>query len=181
MLNIMRWCFIGITVISVLGCASQKVGLGTVVSEAKVADKNYKPQKSTLVGAGVGAVGGASAGVILGTMAATTLTAATLLTAATFPFSVPFVPIAMVAGTAIGAVGGGATGAGVGYAVDQHKQGVGLYQYIVKPDNQAETIVVTQYVQKPIAVNSRVLIKMKDKQYFIVEVQSETVRTQRSW
>lgn len=151
-------------------CASTKdIGYGTVIAEKQLAKKDYKPKSGTLVGAGVGAGAGAATGAYIG--AATGLTAGTILAVGTFGIGYVYIPVftafGALSGGAIGAAAGGATGAGVGYATDVYSQGVGVYEYTIKPDHQKENISVTQYVQSPIANKSRVQILLKDDHYVV--------------
>lgn len=155
------------------GCASTKnMGYGTIVSEKKIADKDYKPKQGTIVGAEVGAGAGGATGAYIG--AATGLAAGAILTVGTFGIGAVYIPVftlfGAVTGGVIGAAAGGATGASVGYASDVYSQGVGVYEYTVKPDNQKENISVTQYVNTPLAKKSRVEIKLKDDHYFVEPV-----------
>lgn len=154
-------------------CASTKnIGYGTVVAEKQIAKKDYKPKHGTVVGAEVGAGAGGATGIYIG--AATGLAAGTILSVGTLGVGAVYIPVftlfGAVTGGVIGAAAGGATGAGVGYATDVYSQGVGVYEYTVKPDNQKENISVTQYVQTPIVKKSRVEIKLKDDHYVIEPV-----------
>jgi hypothetical protein len=154
-------------------CASvQNMGYGTVLQAKKIAAKDYRPQNGTLVGAGVGAGAGAATGATLGAMSGAT--AGVILAAGTFGIGAMFIPVLTMAGATTGAVAGGVTGgtvgAGVGYGTDMHKQGLGIYQFTVQPDNHSANIQVTQYLQQPIPKHARVQIQLKDAHYYIAPV-----------
>lgn len=165
--------FFSIITLSLTGCASTKeIGYGTVIEQKKVSNVDYKPKNGTLVGTGFGAGAGATTGATIG--AVTGATAGVVLSIGTFGLATPMIPALALAGAgsgaAIGGLAGGATGAGVGYATDLHKQGIGVYQFTIKPDNQAENINVTQYVKKPFPEHARVQITLKDDKYYIDSV-----------
>ena len=161
------------------GCATERsLGYGTVLEQYKIKNKNYKPHKRTLVGAGVGigtgagigAVGGAVVGGLAGELLGTVATVFTLGLAA------PSIPVLTSAGIASGAAegallggaSGGVIGAGIGYVADVHHQGIGLYRYLVKPDkSQNQPITVTQYANQLMSPYSRVQIIKKQNEIFI--------------
>lgn len=163
------FCF-SVFTLSLTGCASTKeIGYGTVIEQKKVSNVDYKPKNGTLVGTGFGAGAGATTGATIG--AVTGATAGVVLSIGTFGLATPMIPALALAGAgsgaAIGGLAGGATGAGVGYATDVHQQGIGVYQFTIKPDDQASNIYVTQYVKKTIPVNARVQITLKEDKYYI--------------
>lgn len=166
---------------SLVGCATEKsLGYGTVLEQCKIENKNCKPQKRTLVGAGVGmgagagvgAAGGATLGVAAGAGAGV------ILAVSTCGLALPMFPILVAGGLVSGAVhgaliggaAGGLTGASVGYAADMHHQGIGLYRFTVKPDQtQDPPIVIIQYADKLILPHTRVQLINRQGQ---VQIQS---------
>ncbi len=152
------------------GCASTKnVGYGTVVQQKQIAAKDYKPKTGTLVGASIGTGAGAATGAYVG--AAVGVTTGVILSVGTFGIGAVYIPaftaIGAASGAVIGGLAGGATGAGIGYATDVHQQGIGVYQFTIKPDDKGKDILVTQYVQSPMPSHSRVQILLKDDHYYI--------------
>lgn len=155
-----------------MGCASErKMGDGTVVQERKIANTNYFPQRGTLVGATTGAGVGVGTGALIG--GASGAAVGTVLAASTFGISTPMIPVFVVAGAAsgamIGGAAGGVTGAGIGYTSDVIRQESGVYEFTIKPDNQSQNIVVTQYAST-LPLKSRVQILLKDDHYYIERV-----------
>lgn len=152
------------------GCAStQHLGYGIVLKEQKVSDMSYRPSSGTLVGAGTGAGVGAGMGGLYGALVGAT--AGSMINLATGGFAWPLVPVYVVGGAVVGAtyggLVGGAVGAGTGYARDIYKQGDGVYQITIKPDNSTENLTITQYASQPILVKSRVEILMKGDKTFV--------------
>lgn len=151
------------------GCAStQHLGYGVVIKEQKIRDASYQPGNRTLAGAGAGAGIGAGMGAVYGGLAGAA--AGSMISAATGGLLWSFVPVYMVAGASVGAayggLAGGAVGAGTGYASDIYKQGDGVYQLTIKPDDSNENLTITQYASEPILAKSRVEILMDgDKAY----------------
>ncbi|MFZ2314580.1 MAG: hypothetical protein WAW86_02835 [Gammaproteobacteria bacterium] len=152
------------------GCAStQHLDYGVVLKEQKVSDMSYQPGRGTLVGAGTGAGVGAGMGAVYGALVG--VTAGSMINLATGGLAWPLVPAYAVGGAVVGAtygsLVGGAVGAGTGYASDIYKQGDGVYQLTIKPDNATENLTITQYASQPILVKSRVEILMKGDKTFV--------------
>lgn len=150
--------------ITVSGCATTyHRGNGVVVSAKKIKERDYKPHDVTKTGAAIGgvtgAVGGAAAGGFVG-----------LALGAFGNVATPVLIATTLGGAVVGAIivggAGAAAGAGLGYVVDVGRPGVGLYQFIVKPDTEEKPITVTQY-SSTIPINARVDILEKDDHVFI--------------
>lgn len=139
-------------VTSLVACSTAyHLGDGVVVSEKKIAGRNYQPHEATRAGAvaggTVGAIGGAAAGGLFGLALGSFVGSTTML-------------ITTLVGAGVGAAIVGATGlavgGGVGYIVDAANPNVGLYEYSVKTNYAAKPVMVRQYTSGPIPVNSQV-------------------------
>jgi hypothetical protein len=150
--------------ITMSGCATTyHRGNGVVVSAKKIQDRDYKPHDVTKTGAAIGgatgAVGGAAAGGLVG-----------LALGAFGNVAAPVLIATTLGGAVVGAIivggAGAAAGAGLGYVVDVGRPGMGLYQFVVKPDTEKKPIIVTQY-SSTIPIDARVDILEKDSAVFI--------------
>lgn len=152
---------------SLFGCATTyHRGDGVVISEKKIKEKDFKPhqnaEKGAVAGAKVGAAGGVVAGALVGlglSLPWAIITNNILITAA-----------ATVSGGVIGALAvgaaGGALGGGIGYARDASTPNAGMYEFVVKSDNELKPITITQY-SAPIPLNTPVHILEKNQSVFI--------------
>jgi hypothetical protein len=112
------------------------------------------------VGGVVGAAGGAAAaGGFLG-----------LIASAFASQSTGVLLLSTLGGAGVGAVlvgaAGVAVGGGAGYAVDVATPDVGLYQFVVQPNNELKPIKFSQYT-KPLPLHSSVHILEKNDVIFI--------------
>lgn len=138
-------------------------GNGVVLSAKKIQNRDYKlhegAKTGAVIGGTTGAVGGAAAGGFVGmALGAFGHVAAPVLIATT------------LGGAVVGAVivggAGAAAGAGLGYIVDIGNTDAGLYQFVIKPDNNSKIIKVTQY-SSPLPIDSRVRILEKNDAIYI--------------
>ncbi len=149
---------------ALVGCATtHDRGSGVVLSAKKIEKRDFKAREGTQIGAIVlgapAAVGGAVVGGFTGLIWSSL--------AGLGGGSVPAVAAITFGGAVVGAVViggiGAAMGAGIGYAYDTSKP---LYQFTVKPDNNENPIIVTQYSYN-IPVDSHVRILEKDNNLLI--------------
>ncbi|MBA2709936.1 MAG: hypothetical protein H0U57_05025 [Tatlockia sp.] len=155
-----------------IACASTRIiGYGKIESIKKINQVNYVPRTTTLKGTAIGAGVGAATGAALGALAGGA--AGIGVTIMTFGLALPLLPALIAGGTATGAgIGAGAgagLGTGAGYASEIYRQGKGLYQIVVKLDGMKDKFIIFQYINKPLLVNSRVEIRLKDNQLHIKE------------
>ncbi len=154
--------FIGAFSLLLVACATERpVGNGVVLHITKISNPDSHPHSETATGAGVGAGGGAAIGALAGT------TAGAAAAVGTFGLGLPLIPIFALHGAIVGAAIGGAGGAGVGYEAGKAKQGIGLYQFTVRLDQPPHTVVVTEFIQRPIPLYSRVTVILQNNQLAI--------------
>jgi len=149
---------------SLFGCATiYHRGDGVIIAEKKIKDKDYKPhhaaETGAVIGGSVGGAGGAVTGGLIGFLAGGFLSN-----------SIPVAIVSALGGGAIGALivgaAGGALGGGIGYAVDVTTPGAGVYEFIVKSDNEPKPLTITQYTT-PMPLQTAVHILEKDNLIFI--------------
>ncbi|MEM1244593.1 MAG: hypothetical protein AAGG80_07255 [Pseudomonadota bacterium] len=151
--------------ILISSCATTSYeGRGTVLSATKLAKPNHAPNTGTAVGG----LSGASVGAIVGGTTAAAAGAAASI--ATFGLAAPAVPALVAEGTLLGAAGGGAIGAGSGYVYDRYKQGMGLYQFVVRENDNKRKIIVRQYVHHTYKRHAHVNIYKKNGVNYIQPV-----------